>query len=454
VSGGGSHGSRGPLTYGVQIIALVVCFLLLWGATRYAPHEDETLGVIAALGLFLICGTLAGEVLEPLRVPHLTGYLLVGIVAGPHVLHLVDHDTVNSMTKINALALALIAFEGGAELKLELLKKGARTLATSLGVQTLLVLFGMTAVFMLARPIIPFTKTMTLGAVFGVALLWGVLSITRSPSAALGILSQTRAQGPVANFSLSFIMASDVVVVVTAATVTTFVKPLVTPGAELSSAAFQELWHAILGSVSLGTTIGLLIVAYLRFVNKQFHVVLVALGFGFTEVLNYLHLEPLLTFLVAGFLVQNLSKHGEEFLHTIQDMGSVVYVLFFATACAHLDIPLLKQYWLVALVLFGTRSMWTWGANALSMRLSKAPPTLRKWGWSSLVSQAGIAIALASSIERSFPSFGASFRSLAIACVALNEMIGPILFKLALDTTGETSKDPEKERRSIVPELP
>ena len=454
MSGGGSHTRRGPLTYAVQIVALVVCFLLLWSATRFAPHEDETLGVIAALGLFLICGTLAGEVLEPLRVPHLTGYLLVGILAGPHVLHLVDHDTVNSMTKINALALALIAFEGGAELKLDMLKKGARTLATNLGVQTILVLFGMTAIFMLARPIIPFTKAMTWGAVAGVALLWGVLSITRSPSAALGILSQTRAQGPVANFSLSFIMASDVVVVVTAATVTTFVKPLVTPGAELSGAAFQELWHTILGSVSLGTTIGLLIVAYLRFVNKQFHVVLVALGFGFTEVLNYLHLEPLLTFMVAGFLVQNLSRHGEEFLHTIQDMCSVVYVLFFATAGAHLDIPLLKQYWMVALVLFFSRSAWSWVANRLAMRLSNAPPSLRKWGWSSLVSQAGIAIALASSIERSFPSFGASFRSLAIACVALNEMIGPILFKLALDTSGETSKDPEKERSSEVPAMP
>ena len=380
MSGGGSHARRGPLTYGVQLVALVVCFILLWGATR-VPQEDETLGVIAALGLFLICGTLAGEVLEPLRVPHLTGYLLVGIVAGPHVLHLVDHDTVNSMTKINALALALIAFEGGAELKLELLKKGARTLATALGLQTVLVLVGMTAVFMLARPIIPFTHTMTLGATFGVALLWGVMAITRSPSAALGVLSQTRAQGPVATFSLSFIMTSDVVVVVTAAAVTTFVKPLVTPGgAEFSGAAFQELWHTILGSVSLGTTIGLLIVAYLRFVNKQFHVVLVALGFGFTEVLNYLHLEPLLTFMVAGFLVQNLSKHGEEFLHTIQDMGSVVYVLFFATAGAHLDIPLLKQYWMVALVLFFSRAAWSWIANRLAMRLSNAPPVLRKWG--------------------------------------------------------------------------
>jgi len=43
-------------------------------------------------------------------------------------------------------------------------------------------------------------------------------------------------------------------------------------------------------------------------------------------------------------------------------------------------------------------------------------------------------------IERAFPSFGAGFRSLAVATVAVNELVGPVLFKLALDRTGESGK--------------
>jgi Kef-type K+ transport system membrane component KefB len=441
---------RGPLTRAIQLVSLGLCFGVLFGAKHLVPHGEETLGIIAGIGLFIIGGTLASEVLEPLRVPHLTGYLGVGILAGPHVLHLVDHQAVESMTKINALALALIALEGGAELKLDLVRKAIKTLMVSTLVQTTIVLFGVAAVFAIAKPLIPFVHSFTLGALFGVSMLWGLLGITRSPSAALGILSQTRAQGPLATFTLAFIMTSDVVVIVSAAVITTFVKPLLVPGAELSSAAFQDLWHEILGSVSLGTTIGLLIVAYLRFVKKNFIVVLVALGFGFTEVLKYLGLEPLLTFLVAGFLVQNLSKQGEELLHAVQDMGSVVYVLFFATAGAHLNIPLLKQYWVVALVLFGARAGWTWIANAISTRVAKDPPVLRRWGFAGLVSQAGVAIGLAGTIAKAFPSFGASFQSLAIATVALNEMLGPILFKTALDVTGESSHEKEKERSSFT----
>jgi hypothetical protein len=41
-------------------------------------------------------------------------------------------------------------------------------------------------------------------------------------------------------------------------------------------------------------------------------------------------------------------------------------------------------------------------------------------------------------IERTFPEFGAGLGALVIATVAINELVGPILFKLALDRTGES----------------
>jgi hypothetical protein len=41
-------------------------------------------------------------------------------------------------------------------------------------------------------------------------------------------------------------------------------------------------------------------------------------------------------------------------------------------------------------------------------------------------------------IVRTFPEFGEGFRSLVIATVALNEMVGPVLFKYALDRSGES----------------
>jgi Kef-type K+ transport system membrane component KefB len=444
---------KGIATRALQLGGLAASFALLWIAMHVAPHAG-TLENIAAIGLFLTAGTLASELLEPLRIPHLTAYLAVGVIGGPFVLHLVGHETVESLQSVNSLALALIAFAGGAELRVDMLKQSVRSLAWATLTQCVLVLVGMTIVFLLVSPLVPFASHVGTKMLIGIALLEGVLAITRSPSAALGILSQTRAQGPIARFTLAFVMLSDVVVIVLAATVITLVKPLVEPGASFSMTALHHLGREIIGSVALGTSLGLLIVAYLKYVHRNFLVVLVALGFGFTEVITYLGFEPLLTFLMAGFLVQNLSKQGDKLLHAVEDTGSVVYVLFFATAGAHLDLALLRKLWPAALVLFVGRVALTVGANTLSTRFAKDERALRRFGWTGLVSQAGVALGIANAIAIANPGFGNGFRALAIATVALNEMMGPVMFKTALDGAGESSSAPEPSRQSVYSSVP
>jgi Kef-type K+ transport system membrane component KefB len=422
----------------LEAALLVAVFGLLWLATWAAPEIHGGLGTIAAVGSLLLAGTLASELVEVLGVPHLTGYLVAGIVAGPYVLALIDLHTVERLAPVNALALSLIALEGGAELKLDVVRRGLRSLSLATLLQSLGVMAVMTGVFLAARPLVPFARALPLSAAAGIALLWGVMSITRSPSATLGILSQTRAAGPLSTYTLTFVMASDLVVVVLLAAALTVAHPLLSPGATFSPAAFHTLGHEVLGSVALGTTLGLLLAAYLRLVGKQLVLLFVAIGFGLTEMLHYLRFEPLLTFMVAGFLVQNLSKQGEKFLHALHQTGGVVYVVFFATAGAELNVPLLRQLWMVAVLLAVARAGSTLLAGRLASRLAGDDPVVKRWGWSGMISQAGLALGLAGVVAREFPTFGAGFRSLAIATVALNEMIGPILFKLALDRSGET----------------
>jgi Kef-type K+ transport system membrane component KefB len=163
------------------------------------------------------------------------------------------------------------------------------------------------------------------------------------------------------------------------------------------------------------------------------------------------HIDPLLSFLTAGFIVQNLSAQGEKLLHSIEDTGTVVFVVFFATAGAHLDIPLLRELWPVALILCASRAVVTIATARLSSKLVDDPPAIKKWGYSSLISQAGLTLGLSVVIARAFPEFGESFRSLVIATVAVNEVVGPILFKFALDRSGETSHEAASVRSSLAP---
>jgi Kef-type K+ transport system membrane component KefB len=445
-----SSAAAAPKTAGVRVVqavVLVLLFGLLYGAKRVMPHGGGGGALVAATGFLLVAGTLASELVEVIRLPHISGYLLAGIVAGPHVLALIDSHSVHDLTSINALALALIALEGGAELKVSVLREGLRSLVVAVLFQCVPILFLMAAVFVAARPLLPFTRDMGPAALVGVALLWGAAAITRSPSATLGILSQTRASGRLARYTLSFVMTSDIVVVVLVAVTLMVARPLIEPTASFSLRDLSNLGRELLGSVSLGTTLGLTLAAYLRLVDKQLSLVLVALGFGVTEVLHYLRFDALLTFMVAGFVVQNLSRQGEKLCRAIGEMGSVVYVVFFATAGAHLELPLLRELWRVALLLASARAIFTFVAARLASRVANDPPEIRRWGWSGLVSQAGLALGLAGMIARAFPTFGPDFGALAVATVAINEMVGPVLFKLALDRTGESSQAP---RPSLV----
>jgi Kef-type K+ transport system membrane component KefB len=450
------HGSaqKGLATRAVQLLALVTSFGVLFALTQLTSELESRLGTMTAIGFLVLAGTLLSELLEPLKLPHLSGYLLAGIIGGPHVLHLVDHDTVKQLSPVNTLALALIALAGGVELRLGTLRSVAKSLTYASLIQTVGVLLSMGSIFLLLSRFIPFAKDLPLKQLLGVALLWGALSVTRSPSACMGILSQTRAKGPLATFSLGFIMLSDVVVVIVLATAIMLARPLITAGASISLDDFNVLGHEILGSISMGTTLGLLLAIYLRLVGGQLILVLMALGFGVTAALKYVHVDPLLTFMTAGFVVQNLSNQGEKLLHAVEQMGSVVFVLFFATAGAELDVPLLKQAWSIALALCFLRSAVTFVFSRISSKMAGDPPVVRKWGWAGLVSQAGLALGLGIVVEGAFPGIGTPFRSLVIAAVAINEMIGPVLFKLALDRTGESSSAEPLARPSLPPPAP
>src|SRR6187399_2800695 len=124
-------------TRAIQAASLLVTFGVLYGVTRVTPELETHLGTVTAVGFLLLAGTLMSELLETIGLPHLSGYLLAGIIGGPHILHLVDHHTVKQLLPVNTLALALIALAGGVELRLETLRSVAKSLSYASLIQTL-----------------------------------------------------------------------------------------------------------------------------------------------------------------------------------------------------------------------------------------------------------------------------------------------------------------------------
>ncbi|HEY8091674.1 MAG TPA: sodium:proton exchanger, partial [Polyangiaceae bacterium] len=247
---------------------------LVFYTTRAVPHGSSGLWVITAIGLLLLAGTITGELLELVGLPHITGYLLAGVVVGPHILDIVDEHTVEALAPVNTLALSLIALAGGAELDLGEVRKAIRGLGWAMLAQFTFNLLGAAGTFLAMRRFIPFVQGLPVGPLLGVAILWAVLATPRSPSATLGVLSQTRAVGPLASFTLAFVMTCDVFVIALVALALGVARPLVDPSASFTTTAFAALGHEIFGSVALGTTLGLVLAGYLRIVNRQMLLIL------------------------------------------------------------------------------------------------------------------------------------------------------------------------------------
>ncbi|GMV46450.1 MAG: hypothetical protein AMXMBFR66_18480 [Pseudomonadota bacterium] len=428
----------------LQATMLLAVLALVWGVQRTLPVAPGMLAAVTGLGLLLLAGTLASELLELVGLPHLTGYLLAGIVVGPHVLHLVDHHTVERLGVVNSLALALIALAGGAELRIESLVRAARSLAWAHAFQLVVIIGVVGGVFLALARWMPFLDGLTPLGVAMVALLWGVLATTRSPSAVLGLLAQLRPKGPLTETTLAFVMSSDVVVILLLALTLALARLGIDPAASFDLSTFADLGHELLGSTALGTTLGIVLALYLRYGGRNLLLVLVALGLPMTALLEYVHLDPLLSFMVAGFVVQNFSRGGDKLLHALERTGAIVFVVFFATAGAHLDLPGFALIWPVALTLAGVRIVATYAAARAASRVAGDAPVIRRWGWSGLVSQAGLALGVALVIVREFPEFGDGFRTLAIGVVGINELLGPVLFKLGLDRCGESNRGREE----------
>lgn len=423
----------------VQAAALVVVFGVLFVATRLVPESRSVVGTVAGLGFLLLAGTLTSELVEMVGLPHLSGYIIAGVVSGPYVFKLIDLETVERLSPANTLALALIALAGGSELHLSSLKAGIRSISITIVLQAVGTLSAAALMFFLLARFIEFKLPLTTGMTLGIALLWGALATPRSPSAMMGILAQTRAKGPLATFSLTTVMLTDAIVILLLAVVIVFVRPLIEPGSALTLIDLKVLGYELIGSVALGVTLGLVLAAYLRVVGTQLLFILLVVGVGLSELLRYLEFDALLAFLVAGFVVQNFSNQGHKLLEAIQRTGTIVFVIFFGLAGAHLDLPILLRLWPIALGLCATRGVATYLLARLSARVSDAPAVIRKWGWAGLISQAGLTLGLSMVVLRAFPVLGETFRSLIIAAVAINELIGPILFKLGLDRAGETA---------------
>jgi hypothetical protein len=144
--------------------------------------------------------------------------------------------------------------------------------------------------------------------------------------------------------------------------------------------------------------------------------------------------------LTAGIYLQNVSSTGAHKLTDNFDAASLpVYLVFFALAGAKVDLGTLAVLAVPIAAIVVVRALAFYAGGRIASRDADVP-TIRPYAWLGLLPQAGLALALAELVRRAFPELGDQAFALIVGVVGVNQLIAPILLRVAVIRSGEAGR--------------
>ncbi|MCG3178918.1 MAG: hypothetical protein BIFFINMI_01248 [Phycisphaerae bacterium] len=398
--------------------------------TTLAVTPPTTLVVALALVMAVATMLLARYVRF---LPMVTAYILAGILIGPHALGMIPSEqVVRDLTPLRDIALAVVLFTIGTQFEISvfrhlrpwLLRLGAWD---TLGVAAVvgLSMWGMT------------------GSV-ETAILTAIIALEIAPAATFLVLRETASSGTMTRLILNAVVVNNIFVIA--------LFSLTWPVLRIAyhGGAWTMLLHGpavIVGSIALGTIIGLAITVAEQKYHSDAERLLLLLGgilltVGLSQLLDF---QPfLIASLTAGIVVGNASAKAEQVRQLIERIDTPFYVIFFVLAGAslHLDYLLESTTALLAGGYILTRVVGRLAGCYLGARGRSLEPRIVRWLPASLLSHSAIAIALVGLLYQTFPGENSAFQQLqtvVLAAVAVYELAAPVLLKIALTVSGEVS---------------
>lgn len=429
-----------------RLVILGLIFLLMSGLQFLQVGVETTLNPLslATFGFVLLAAYTLGEIAGNAGLPRITGFIVTGVIFGPYVINSFSLGVVEDLKGINSLAIGLIAVTAGGEMKLASLKSVARSIGYIMLFKGLLVISAIMLTLLAIAPIIPFLSTSSTALVLAVGAIFGILAFGTSPAVTIAVINETDAKGRLTDTTLGTAVAKDIVMVVLLALAIAFAQLYSTADAEFDPGVLTTVGTELLFSLLAGAALGGIIIAYIRYVHAEMWLFIIAFIYMATAIADILHLEALLMFITAGFVVQNFSKYGEDLIHPIESVSLPVYVVFFSIAGAGLNLSVLLDVWDIALILVSVRALAIYFGVRIATAVAREPEPMRKNAWLSFVSQAGVVLGLAIIVENNLPGLGAEIKTIVIATIAMNLMIGPVLFKMALARVKEVGARQDK----------
>lgn len=384
-----------------------------------------------SLGFILLVGLLSAKLIQKIKIPTITAYLLLGILVGPSVLDLVSESILKSSGLISNVVLSFIAFSIGQNF---LLKRFRRIRKSVLTISISEVLG--------AWLVVTLAIWLLLKQPFYIALIFGAIAPATAPAAIVMVTREYKARGTFADTLLGVVAIDDAWGIILFAFGLAIAKSLTgAHGFVINSALFGALHAAreIIGALALGGLLGWVLSKLSRYITNPSELLIYTLGFILlnTGLAIKLGLSVLLASMFLGAVLVNINKTGFKFFDALRVIDSPFYLLFFVLAGASFDIGIARHLGLLGLVYILARLIGKMTGATLGSHVANVESRIKKYIGLGLVPQAGVALGLGLIAKSTFGDVGDMIFSTIVATTIVYELIGPLCTKYALKKTGE-----------------
>jgi Kef-type K+ transport system membrane component KefB/predicted transcriptional regulator len=383
--------------------------------------------LLLALGILFLLALIAGRLCARVRIPRVTGYLLVGLAGGPSLARLlgftplIDEQQLDLLEPLHDLALGLIVLVIGGHFHFNTIRKSGSAL------------YKLSALEMGGTAILVGAATFAAGASALSAGFLAIMAITTAPAATQMVIREYESEGPLTDTVMTLIGINNLAAIIAFIIMSYLV---VTPNEPIT---------LVLSAIGLPISLGMAAGAVLALLDQRMKIpvdrqilmlAMVAILVGFSR---YMNVSPLLATLTAGSMLVNTSPHGYRMFRDLSRIDYPFYIIFFIMAGARLHLEHLTHMGLIGVAYVVARTIGKYAGCQGGSRIVAGTSSIQNWLGPAMLAQAGLAIGLASALARSWGEQGARVQTVVLASVVVFEGIGPLLTRLALVRAGEVT---------------
>lgn len=386
------------------------------------------MNLILKVTIALAVGFIGGKFIGILKLPNVSGYLLIGVLLGSSFFNIISPEDIQVLEVISELALAFIAFNIGSEFVIKEIKKfGRKIFWITLGEVIGAILLVFSVMYFVFRQDFPFS------------IVIASMSAATAPAATLLVIRQYQAKGPLTKTILPVVALDDILGIIAFGIALALAKVSISGESLSVISLILSIGGEIFGSILLGFVLGLILTISVK--KLQSHddyqiasLIAIGLGMGISTALG---LSPLLTNIVIGTTLVNLVPRTDRVFGSVNNFVPAFYVLFFTLAGASLELGILRQIGLIGTAYVLARGFGKYIGSYIGSTYVKAEDVVKKYLGFALLPQGGISIGLLILVRQQMPEYSDAITTIIMFSILIYETSGPIFSKYALKKSGE-----------------